>query len=577
MKKKITFGIMVIVLGLSGYYGFKATRGSATPTRYVLAAVEKGTLVASVAGSGQVSVSNQIDIKPKASGDIVYLGAMEGQEIKSGTLIAQIDAKDALKNIRDAELNLETANLSLEKFQQPVDDLTLLQAENSMLQAQDTLKKNQDDLSRAYDDGFNTIANAFLDLPNIMTGVHDILYGYSFGSSQQNIDYYADGVKNDNLQMLQYKQAASLLNQSVKTQYDINYSDYKTSSRFSDTGAIESLLTETYDTTKNIAESLKGSINFIQFYKDKVSETGSRPSSVADTHLASLNNYTGETNTNLNSLLSAKQNIENAKQNIINTSRSVAEKTESLAKLKAGPDPLDMRSQKLSLQQKQNSLADARQKLADYYVRAPFDGILIKVEVKKGDSVSASTVIATLITKQHIANISLNEVDVARIKLKQKATLTFDAVSGLSIAGEVIDIDSIGTISQGVVTYNVTIGFDTQDGRIKPGMSVSAAIITDAKQDVLLVPNSAVKSSNNESYVEKPLTNAGSTDISVQRQNVTTGLVNDTMTEIINGLDEGDQVVTQTITSAATQTATQNQQRQNQGIRIPGIGGGFGR
>ena len=100
--------------------------------------------------------------------------------------------------------------------------------------------------------------------------------------------------------------------------------------------------------------------------------------------------------------------------------------------------------------------------------------------------------------------MSLNEVDIAQIKINQKATLTFDAIQDLTIAGTVLEVDSIGTTSQGVVTYGVTIGFDTQDQRIKSGMSASASIITNSKTDALLVPNSAIKSSGGSNYVQMP-------------------------------------------------------------------------
>ena len=96
-----------------------------------------------------------------------------------------------------------------------------------------------------------------------------------------------------------------------------------------------------------------------------------------------------------------------------------------------------------------------------------------------------------------------------------------------------MEIDTIGTVSQGVVTYNVKIGFDTQDERVKPGMSVSTDIITDVRQDVLMVPNSAIKSS---SYVEA-LANGQPV-----REPVEIGLSNNTMTEIISGLNEGDKI-----------------------------------
>jgi hypothetical protein len=184
------------------------------------------------------------------------------------------------------------------------------------------------------------------------------------------------------------------------------------------------------------------------------------------------------------------------------------------------------------------------------------------MNVKKGDSVTGGTAAATLVTAQKIAELSLNEVDAAKVKPGQKATLGFDAVEGLSIAGAVSDIDTIGTVSQGVVTYVVKIGLDTEDGRVKPGMSVSAAIIIDVKQDVLTVPSSAVKTQGNASYVElfdAPLPQANGTQGSLsavlpRRQDVEIGLSSDTETEIISGVKEGDEVVSRTIT-AKTATA----------------------
>ena len=141
----------------------------------------------------------------------------------------------------------------------------------------------------------------------------------------------------------------------------------------------------------------------------------------------------------------------------------------------------------------------------------------------------------------------------------------------LKFTGKIVEVDSLGTVSQGVVTYTIKIGFDTQDERIKSGMSVSAAIITDSKQNVLVVPNSAVKSANNESYIEIPgstvdmqaLANiSNSTGIALvatpQRQTIETGLSNDTMIEITGGLNEGDLVIVRTITTS-TQTTTQSQ------------------
>ena len=126
--------------------------------------------------------------------------------------------------------------------------------------------------------------------------------------------------------------------------------------------------------------------------------------------------------------------------------------------------------------------------------------------VEVGEDASSGITMGTIITAQELATIVLNEVDVAKVKLGEKATLTFDAIPDLTIAGQVSEIDSVGTVSQGVVNYNVKISFATQDDRVKSGMSVDATIITDIAQNVVVVPNGAIKTANNGTAMSRSLT-----------------------------------------------------------------------
>jgi len=583
IKHKIIIGLIIVILAVGGYFIVKSLTGKTTETKYVIAAVEKGTLITSVSGTGQISVTNQVDVKAKASGDLYKLAIVNGQEVKSGDILAQINASDALKTVRDAKSNLDSAKLSLEKLKKPADQLSILQAENALAQAQETKQKAEDDLQKAYDNGFNTVANAFLDLPDIITGLNDALFGSELGGNGQwNLDYYANAVPFDEAKIYEYKDLTLKSYQKARADYDQNFSDYKSVSRLSERTVIESIIEETYNTTKDISEAIKDINNYIQFYEDALARHSQKPASYATTQLATLNTYTGKTNTHLVNLLDIKNTIQTDKTTIIDSDRSIAEKTQSLADLKAGADPLDIKSQELTVQQRQNSLWDAQEKLADYTVRAPFDGIIATVAVEKGDSISSGTSIATLITKQKTAEISLNEVDVAKIKVGQKATLTFDAVPDLSISGEVAEIDTLGTVSQGVVTYTVKILFDTQDERAKPGMSVSATIITESKPDVLLIANSALKTFGTTSYVEMPnetisadsLNNKSGITLknALIQQPIEIGVANDSQTEITSGLKEGDKIIIQTIKANSQTTSSQSQ---NNSFRMPGLGGGF--
>ena len=586
--KFISF-VVIVVIAVGGYYSYKKLNPSAVVTSYVLASVEKGTLITSISGTGQISASNQVEVKAKASGEVISLPIKVGAEVKSGALLAQLDSSDAYKNVRDAKTALETAKLELEKALEPIDELTLLQAESSLIQAEQTQKTAKDNLNKSYEDGFNAVSNAFLELPSIISGLRDILYSNSFTQNQINMDYYADSAKYFDEKILTYRTDAKLAYEQARVAYDANFSLYKTASRSSDPSTIESLINQTYETVRLISEGVKSANNLIQFYQDKFTSRGLTPQSLAATQLTSLNSYSGKTNTHLSNLLSAKNNIPNYKEDITDAERTIKEKELSLEETKAGTDELDIRAKKIAIQQKTDALSSAQETLADYSVRAPFDGVIAELGIKKGDSLSSGSAVATIITKQSIAEITLNEVDVAKVKVGQKVNLTFDALEDLNITGSVAEVDTLGTASSGVVSYTVQITFDTQDDRVKPGMSVSAVIVLEAKTDALLVPSSAVKSQGDDSYVEivpadsaLDLAAAKSTGVvlnsSPVKTTVVVGLSDDTNTEITSGVSEGDLVIVRTINSSAvkktTTSSTTTTKSSNSAVQIPGVGGG---
>lgn len=551
-SKAHTFIAVVIALAAlgGGWWAYGKAASASAETKYVLGTVGKGTIVASVSASGQVSASDQLDIKPKASGEVVYVGVQPGQKVAAWTLIAQLDATDAQKSARDAQANLESAQISLEKLQEPASALTLTQARNALTNAQDAL-------TRLYNDANTHVVNAFLDLPDIVTNLEGILTNTDAGGKVQlNEDYYADAIEPYDSRAQLFKNTAHNDYVAARNAYNTAFSDYQSLGNAPDNASIEKTLSDSYAAIQLAATALKSANAFIQLYADTYKARGFAVSPAATTALANLNTYTGKANTHLSTLLSDTNSLKQDTQ-------SITEKQQSLDETIAGADPLDIRNAKLSVTKAQNALQDAQNNLENYYIRAPFAGTIAAVNVKRYDSASSAAAAATLITSQKIAALSLNEVDAAKVKLGDKATLTFDAIDGLSLTGQVAQIDTIGAVSQGVVSYTVKIGFDTQDERIKPGMTVNAAIITDAHQDVLTVPSSAVKTQSGALFVQAfnpPLATTGGSQgvaskIAPQQISVEVGISDDTNTEIISGLSEGQQVVVRTISGTAQTTS----------------------
>jgi RND family efflux transporter MFP subunit len=236
-----------------------------------------------------------------------------------------------------------------------------------------------------------------------------------------------------------------------------------------------------------------------------------------------------------------------------------------------------MRSAAIALQNAQEAVTSAQNTLENYIVRAPFAGTIASVGVQTYDQASSGTSVATLVTNEETASITVNEVDASKLKVGQKATLTFDALPGVSIAGTVSVINTIGTVSQGVVSYGAIVTFDTQNASVLPGMSATANIVIGIETG-LLVPSSAVKVSNGQSYVQvfSP-TLAGSNSstgatspVAPTRTNVTTGLTDNSNVIVQTGISAGAQVVTKTITGTSATTASSA----TQSTSIFGIGGG---
>lgn len=580
--KKLFIGAAIVVV-LVGYYAYGKIFPTVVAPKYVVAQVKKDTLIVSVSGTGQVSATSQVDLKPKASGEVTQVNVKSGQEVKTGAVIAYLDARDALKSVRDAEASLASAKIAYAKLVAPADNLSVTQSENSLAQAEQTKATAIGALAKSYDDGFNTISSVFLDLPTVMAGVDDLLYKKTIDNSQINLNWYVnqtDYVKNERSVATNLRDDVTVAYDAARAVYNKSFSDYRGVSRSSADADLEATIDQTYDTVQKISDAIKKYNNYIDFVQDVMTQRGAAIPTAVTAQQTSVDSYTRTINTHLTSLASMRSSITTNKETILNADRTIKEKTESLAKLKAGADTLDIQSQKISLQQKENALLDAREKLSDYSIRAPFDGVIAKLSIKKGDTASSGTAAAVLITKQKIAELSFNEVDVARIKVGQKTTLTFDAVPDLTISGEVADMDTIGTATQGVVTYVVKIAFDTQDDRVKPSMSVSAAIVTDVKTDVLVVPSGAVKAQGQTKYVvvvdaseSAAALAAGNSGIELsatRQQQVEIGLSNDTTMEIVSGLAENEAVVSRTIQVTTATTATPN----GGGLKIPGMGGG---
>ena len=150
------------------------------------------------------------------------------------------------------------------------------------------------------------------------------------------------------------------------------------------------------------------------------------------------------------------------------------------------------------LEQARAVLETAALDLSHTDIFSPVDGTVLTREVDVGQTVSARMETPILFTIAHDlremeAHLDVNEADIGRIALGQPATFYVNAYPNLRFDAEVVGIRSSPKVTQNVVTYDVIIGVDNNDLRLKPGMTANATIIVAEARDVVIIPNAALR------------------------------------------------------------------------------------
>lgn len=172
--------------------------------------------------------------------------------------------------------------------------------------------------------------------------------------------------------------------------------------------------------------------------------------------------------------------------------------------------------------------------------------VVIAASSTTSNTSGATIVSASIIGKisnpdgQLTATVTLTEIDIISVKANQKVILTLDAYPDKTFTGKVLAVNTSGSVNSGVTSYPVTILLDSTSVEIYPNMAVSVEIITAIKNDVILIPSTAVQTTNNQATVGV-MKNGKVTEVSVE-----IGSSNDSQTEIVSGISEGDEVVTST-------------------------------
>lgn len=213
-------------------------------------------------------------------------------------------------------------------------------------------------------------------------------------------------------------------------------------------------------------------------------------------------------------------------------------------------DLAQINAAKAQISQYQATLKTALTNLGYTKIIAPVDGTVISREIDLGSPVAASFqapelfTIAQDLTKMQI-EVSVSEADIGRVEEGQDVTYTLDGYPDSTFTGKVTQVRLSPTTESNVVTYTVIVDVNNEDLKLKPGMTANVSIITDKSENVLCVPNMALKFTpdiNGPKYKNQGIwiLEKGKP----KRVEIETGAYNDSSTEIISDkIQEGTDVI----------------------------------
>lgn len=542
---------------------------------------------------------NNLDLKLAGPSDEDILLAKSSYESAKNSYNNSLVSLETTKrniedNLRKAEQDLASAERSYQ--------IALLQADSS------TESTNQEVVS-TYNSAKSSLDSAYLSLRSTIISADSIL-GLKFYNSN-DISHYENilGARDSSSRILAYnnfyrsKEKLEEFEKKYKFKSSFDYQEIEDLLEL-----MEEALSISKDMMSAIYNMLINTITSSDFSQSQLDSLKNSASSGESSMLSTFNNIrsailnieklklnlgTSDLST-VNSLENSKNSLENSRINLeklkFENEKSLASAEYDVESKKMAyelaqiqyeskvslPKEIDILSYRVQFSQAEANYVEAKENLEAAIIKSPINGQVAKINNKVGDDVSASTVILNIISHDKLAEITFNEVDIAKIKVGQKANLSFNAISDLYLTGEVVEVDSLGTTNQGVISYGVKISLDINDERIKPQMSVSADIIIGEAINVLSVTNSLIKKETSGlSYIEYFESNPNNlqeiiTDELPDRKYVEVGFVGDSSSEIKSGLEEGELIVTRTTSLSTSNSINTSNNNQNSIFNLGG-------
>ncbi|NOZ06612.1 MAG: efflux RND transporter periplasmic adaptor subunit [Chloroflexi bacterium] len=498
-RTAIIAGVLIAVIAFSwlgyatlGQRGDNAreTQGQQTVT------VQRGDIAASVNATGSIEPEKQVSLNFQVPGRLIELPVQVGSLVEAGQVLAKLDTADLALQVTQAKASLRSSKARLRQLQAPPAESDLAAARIAVESAQaayDNVRAGPSaaDLAAAQA-AYDAAVAAYQQLQAGPTA-EDLAGAQATLDKAKAALHQAQSAYDQ----VATRPNAAMLPQALQLQQaTIDYQAAKASFDRVAAGATE-------DQRKNAWAQVQQTRSQLQ--KLRQSPTPS-------------------------ALKAAEQQLAQAKA--------------QRDKLQRGADEADLVAAQSQVDQAQAALDQAQTKLADATLRAPFKGVVASIGAKVYEQASGAAPVIVLVddSRFHL-DVSVDEVDVGQVSVGDTVSVTLDAFRDRGITGHIENVSPVPTIESGVVSYPVRIALDATELSLRAGMTANATITTEKHQGVLVVPNRAIQidRETGQLFVEKSVNGLP------KRVEISTGLRNETISEVVSGLEEGDVLVIRTI------------------------------
>ncbi len=502
LKRPVVIAAAVVVLGGAAVaHHFLANKKGDEVQSYIEASAERQDIRKTLSATGTIQPANQYDVTSSVQGDVLSCTFEEGDTVKKGDTLYEIDKTEAQNQIEQAKLQLEQSRNSYNQTAESLNDLTV------------TSKK---------------------------AGMVTELY-VAVGDQIQAGAKIADVRDSSSMELKVPFNAADVSKFGVGAAATVTMdSSFETLS-----GTVTAI---------DVQETVLDGYQIVKYVTIRVSNPGGL--STSSTATATINGVACNQGASFTYLSESTITAE-AAGTVAGLSVSEGSRVSAgtvVARLSSTQTENQVTNSRLSLEQQQLSYQNTVDKLEDYTITAPIDGTIITRNIKVGDTLDATngqTTLAVIYDLSYLTfDISLDELDVNEVAVGQTVNITCDSLGDdNAFEGTVTKVSVAGTTQNGVTTYPVTVRIDDAPDGLLPGMNVDATIVVEESKDALSVPVAAVQRGNTVYVKDASAKNTDNTMVGGtvlpdgwRAVEVETGLSDDTSIEITSGLSEGDTV-----------------------------------